>query len=305
MRRQDMHWGGGNLLPDDEGKNDGNRDGNSGKPEDETRRAFIKAAGASAAALIFGALSFESFATPATRYRPVMKNYPVAVLVDSSGKAIKSSAIPAASETSASYPIMAFTYPLQDEPNILIKLSGVSIPNGAGPEGNITAFSGICQHLGCIVPLLDYHPHNSIPFEAKLIGYNETNWPRYGLLFCKCHGSQYDPTRGPHNLYNSGPAPSPANHSLPQVLLYVDAEDNVYAIGMNPVNAVIRTHLEEPGGEEYGPEVMDENLSGGTILPLYNGPPLPPLPSEIKSPDEPLYMTIVASSSNGPWPGSY
>ncbi|MCL5253445.1 MAG: ubiquinol-cytochrome c reductase iron-sulfur subunit [Candidatus Thermoplasmatota archaeon] len=279
---------------------------NDGKaPEDETRRAFLKAAGASAGALIFGALSFETFITPETRYTPVIDGYPVAVLVDSSGKPIKSTRIPPATTASSSYPIMAFNYPLQDEPNILVKLDGVQIPNGAGPESNITAFSGICQHLGCVVPLLDYHPHNSIPFEAKLIGYNETNWPPYGLMFCKCHGSQYDPTRGPHNLYNSGPAPSPANHSLPQVLLYVDADDNVYATGINPVNAVIRTHLEEPGGEEYGSKVMEENLSGGTLLPLYKGPPLPSLPQEIKPADKPLYMTIVASSSNGPWPGSF
>lgn len=272
---------------------------------DRTRRTFIKAAAASAAAFVFGGLSVESYATPSTRDMPVMNQYPVAVLVDGTGSPIKSAAIPSATEESGNYPIMAFNYPLQDEPNILIKLSGVSIPGGAGPGQNITAFSGICQHLGCIVPLLDYHPHRSIPFEAQLIGYNESNWPSYGLIYCKCHGSQYDPTRGPHNLYNSGPAPSPANHSLPQVLLYVDAEDNVYATGMNPVNAVIRTHLKMPGGEEYGPGVMYENLSGGTVLPLYNGTSLPDLPPSIKSPDTPLYMTVVATSSNGPWPGNF
>lgn len=275
-----------------EGKNDGT---------DAERRAFIKALGMSSAALVLGGLSFESYVNMSARKQPVLKNYPTAVLVDSESNPINVRSIPSATSSSTSYPIMMFNYPLQDEPNILIKLSGTGpIPGAVAlPSGEyLTAFSGICQHLGCVVPLLDYHPHNSIPFEAKLIGYNESNWPPFGLLFCKCHGSQYDPTRGPHNLYNSGPAPSPANHSLPQVMLEVDADGNVYATGMNPVNAVIRTHLWQPGGEEYGSEVVEENLSGGTALPVYDGPPLA-FASTITGK---LYKTVVISSNNGPWP---
>lgn len=276
-----------------------------GNEKDETdvdRRTFIKALGLSTAALVLGGLSFEGYINPSAKKQPSLGNYPVAVLVDSTGTPINVKNIPSAAKSSSSYPIMMFNYPLQDEPNILLKISGVSsqIPGSVetGSGEYLTAFSGICQHLGCVVPLLDYHPHNSIPFEAQLIGYTELNWPEFGLLFCKCHGSQYDPTRGPHNLYNSGPAPSPANHSLPQVMLSVDAAGNVYATGMNPANAVIRTHLWQPGGEEYGNGVVDENLSGGTLLPLYDGPALPFSPG----PDGKIYKSIVISSSNGPWP---
>ncbi len=273
-----------------------------GQEVDKQRRTFIKALGASSGALVLGGISLERFIMPANRNVPVASAYPTAVLVDSQRNPIKAADIPAATGGSSSYPIMMFNYPLQDEPNILVKLSGLStqIPGSVKlPTGEyVTAFSGICQHLGCVVPLLDYHPHGSIPFEAQLIGYNETNWPSYGLIYCKCHGSQYDPTQGPHNLYNSGPAPSPANHSLPQVILTVDADGIVYATGMNPVNAVIRSHLWEPGGEVYGKEVQEENLSGGSMLPVYDGPPLA-LSATVKGP---IYKTIVVSSANGPWP---
>lgn len=270
---------------------------------DFKKRTFIKALGASLGAMALGGISFENYITPTDRNVPVMKSYPVSVLVDGSGAPITASSIPGADQSSNSYPIMVFNYPLQDEPNILMRINGVTIPGGVGSEGNIVALSGICQHLGCVVPLLDYHTHNSIPFEAKLIGYNESNWPEYGLIFCKCHGSQYNPVNGPQNLYNSGPAPSPANHSLPQVTLYVDPDDDfVYALGMNPESAVIRTHLYEPGGEVHGSEVMDENLSNGTALPLYNGTTPLSITSKIK---QPVYKSIVATSSNGPWPGLY
>ena len=278
------------------------RETKSDEEVDKRKRTFIKALGASSGALVFGGISLERFITPTTRNVPVMSSYPTAVLIDSQRNPIKASDIPTATAGSSSYPIMMFNYPLQDEPNILVKFSGLSTPIPGAvklPTGEyVTAFSGICQHLGCVVPLLDYHPHLSIPFEAELIGYNETNWPSFGLIFCKCHGSQYDPTKGPHNLYNSGPAPSPANHSLPQVILNVDTDGVVYATGINPMNAVIRSHLWEPGGQEYGTEVQAENLSGGSLLPVYDGPPL----ALSGSVNGPIYKTIVVSSANGPWP---
>lgn len=260
---------------------------------DTNRRRFLKLFGLSAGALAIGSLSAERFFVPETRNKPIMSSYPKAILVDPEGNPILASHIPYANESTSSYPIMSFNYPLQDEPNILVRLRGIKIPGGVGPSGDITAYSGICQHLGCIVPLLSYNPAKNIPFEAKLIGYTPENWPSYGLIYCKCHGSQYDPTKGHKNLYNDGPAPSPANHSLPQVVLEYDSTtDYIYATGMNPANAVIRTHLWQPGGQTYGPLVEDENLSGGTSLTLYPG-------------SSSLYKTTVVSSSNGPWPGDY
>ena len=259
---------------------------------DKTRRTFIKGATLSIGSLLLGGVSIGRFLTPSSRNTPVANSYPKAILVDSSGNPIKASQIPSATTQSSSYPIMSFNYPLQNEPNILMRLHGVKIP-GPGVlyvgRDSIMALSGICQHLGCTVPLLDYHPHGSIPFEAQLIGYTSSNWPDYGLLYCKCHGSQYDPTKGAKNLYNSGPAPSPATHSLPQVYLETDSNGYIYANGMNPENAVIRGHLWQPAGQVKGSLVESENLSGGTELPFDN--------------TFSAYKTIVVSSSNGPWPG--
>lgn len=273
-------------------KNDGSKKVRTEGDVDETRRTFIKGAAFSIGALLLGGLSVERFFSPKSRNTPVASSYPKAILVDSQNSPITVSQIPYASTSSSTYPIMSFNYPLQDEPNILMRLHGVKIP-GTGilynGSDSILALSGICQHLGCTVPLLDYHPHNSIPFEAKLIGYTESSWPEYGLLYCKCHGSQYDPTKGADNLYNSGPAPSPANHSLPQVMLETDSNGYLYATGMNPDNAVIRGHLWQPDGEVHGPLVESENLSGGTEL-LFD--------SRLN-----MYKTVVVSSNNGPWPG--
>jgi len=278
-----------------------NNSGQSRDSVDESRRSFLKGAMISLFSVALGSISLERFFVPTTRNVPVTSydgKYPTAILVDPDDNPITASEIPYATPSSSSYPILVFNYPLQDEPNILIRLRNMNIPqaihikNSSGGIDSITAYSGICQHLGCTVPLLDYHPGNSIPFEAQLIGYNKSNWPTYGLLYCKCHGSQYNPVEGPHNLYNSGPAPSPANHSLPQVLFYHDTTtDYIYAIGMNPVNAVIRTHLWQPNGEVYGPEVVQENLSGGSALPY----------------DDSLgnYKTVVVSSSNFKWSGRF
>ena len=273
-------------------KDSKDRPGTQVEDFDQTKRTFLKGAALSVGALLLGSLSAERFIIPKSRNKPVITNYPDAILVDTEGNPITVSQIPYASTSSKSYPIMAFNYPLQDEPNIIVRLHGVNIP-GAGTihvgSDSIIALSGICQHLGCTVPLLDYHPSGSIPFEAQLIGYTPSNWPTYGLIYCKCHGSQYDPTRGPNNLYNSGPAPSPAKYSLPQVLLKTDSKGYIYASGMDPNSVVIRGHLKQPGGEESGLDVKDENLSGGT--PLH-------FSSRFNK-----YKTVVTSSTNGPWPG--
>ena len=278
-------------------------------PEPE-KRAFLKGAGLSIAALMVGGLSMERYVVPSDRSVPVMDNFPLAVLEDPSGNRITISDVieyAAASPTSTSTPILVFNYPLQDEPTFLIVLKNVKVttPNtspssgfapvspsstapmdgiiyvknykGSGDNYSILALSGICQHLGCVPPFLDYHPGQSIPFESKLIGYKPdapgtpAQWPEYGLIYCKCHGSQYNPVWGGRNLYNNGPASSPANHSLPQIMLATDSNGsngggNIYVYGINSSNAVIRTHLKFPGGETYGSQVKTEDLTGGTAI---------------------------------------
>ncbi len=263
------------------------------------KRAFLKGAGLSIAALLVGGLSIERYAVPKDRSVPVMDNFPLAILEDPSGHPVTTSEViefAGAKTTTTSSPILVFNYPLQDEPTFLIALKGVKIttpktlpssgfapvPSGtnAPMDGiiydsttntSILAVSGICQHLGCVPPFLDYHPGQSVPFESELIGYklNGTGakkWPDYGLIYCKCHGSQYNPVWGGRNLYNNGPAASPARHSLPQIMLATDSNGYIYAYGINSSNAVIRTHLNFPGGETYGPGVKSEDLTGGTAI---------------------------------------
>ena len=277
-------------------------------PEPE-KRAFLKGAGLSIAALLIGGISVERYVVPKDRGVPVMDNFPLAVLEDPSGSRITIKDVieyAAASKSSTSTPMLVFDYPLQDEPNFLLVLKDVQVttpdksivptsgyspisPSNKAPmDGiiyisyggynySIMALSGICQHLGCVPPFLDYHPGQSIPFESKLIGYKSdapgtpAQWPDYGLIYCKCHGSQYNPLWGGRNLYNNGPASSPANHSLPQIMLATDSYDSsgsgkIYAYGINSSNAVIRTHLQFPGGETYGSQVKSEDLTGGTAI---------------------------------------
>ena len=45
---------------------------------------------------------------------------------------------------------VSFAYPLTTTPNLLVKL-GHKVPHGVGPDGDIVAFSVVCQLLGCIV----------------------------------------------------------------------------------------------------------------------------------------------------------
>ena len=54
---------------------------------------------------------------------------------------------------------VSFNYPLEETPNILVKL-GVKADGGVGPDGDIVAYSVVCQHLGCIY---GFPPHRHRP----------------------------------------------------------------------------------------------------------------------------------------------
>ncbi len=330
------------------------------------KRAFLKGASLSIAALLAGGASFGRYTLPSDRGIPVMSNYPLAILEDPEGNPITVGDIEqyAVSSDATQANILVFDYPLQNEPTLLIAIKGVKIttpkdaiipttgfspipPSKDAPmdgiiydpynDISIIALSGICQHLGCVPPFLDYHPGNSIPFEAELVGYKKDGkgifeWPKFGLVYCKCHGSQYNPVWGGSNLYNNGAASSPANHSLPQIMLATNnspisnkeafLNSNIFAYGINSKNAVIRTHLQYPGGETYGPEVKKENLTGGTPIRTSSRFPSPKIytygdnASNIKSGSPAdfdvdssnnsiiLYKTVVVSNS-GPWKGNF
>ncbi len=121
------------------------------------------------------------------------------------------------SELQVNQPI-TFNYPLDNEPNILVKL-GEQAAGGVGPSGDIVAFSQICQHLGCI-------------YAFQAAGTSPSCNPSYKtdrpVGYCCCHGSVYDLKNGAAVI--SGPSPRPQ----PSVVLQIDSRGDVYAVGMNP-----------------------------------------------------------------------
>jgi arsenite oxidase small subunit len=111
-----------------------------------------------------------------------------------------------------------FNYPLSDEPSFLVKL-GTKATGGVGPDGDIVAFSAICQHVGQKVI---FQAANSPP------SCNPSYTPQGPVGFCCTHYSVYDLVNG-GNVIN-GPAPLP----IPQVQLVVDSSGNISAVGMGP-----------------------------------------------------------------------
>jgi arsenite oxidase small subunit len=113
---------------------------------------------------------------------------------------------------------MVFEYPLDNEPNILVKL-GQKADGGVGPDGDVVAFSGVCQHLGCLYAF--QAPGTSPECNSS---YRAAGPEGY----CCCHGSIFDFLHGAKVL--SGPSPRPQ----PQVVLEIDSAGIIYATGMTP-----------------------------------------------------------------------
>jgi len=135
-----------------------------------------------------------------------------------------------------------FNYPLEETPNILIKL-GQASTGGVGPDSDIVAFSQICQHLGCIYGFI---PPGSSP---NCNGSYTASGP---LGYCCCHGSVYDLVNGAKVI--GGPAP----RSVPQVILSFDsATGNIYATGMTSPCIF---------GHDTGSNDVSNDLQGGTLV---------------------------------------
>jgi arsenite oxidase small subunit len=135
-----------------------------------------------------------------------------------------------------------FNYPLQETPNLLVKL-GQKAPGGVGPDGDIVAFSEVCQHLGCIWGFLATGSSPSCNSSYKAAG---------PVGYCCCHGSQYDLADAAKVI--GGPAPRP----VPQVILNFDsATGNIYATGMGPPTIF---------GYDTGSNDVSNDLVGGTLV---------------------------------------
>jgi arsenite oxidase small subunit len=137
---------------------------------------------------------------------------------------------------------VTFNYPLEETPNLLVKL-GVKAQGGVGPDGDIVAFSQICQHLGCIYGFVAQGESPSCDSSYTASG---------PVGYCCCHGTAYDLVNGAKVI--AGPAPRPA----PQVILEYDTtQGDIYAVGMLPPTIF---------GHSTGSDNVLDDLQGGTLV---------------------------------------
>lgn len=209
------------------------------KTADGNRRGFLKASVVASAALAVGGIAAiakvadETSGVETTESTSI--GFPRFLIQDVQTKQT------ANVNTMTTNDYLTFNYPLDNEPNIIVKL-GVAVANGVGPDQDIVAYSDICQHLGCNPAFV--HPGGAGPF------CNPNYSAKVAAMYCCCHGSIYDLTNNANVI--GGPAP----RGVPRVLLEVDSNGDVYAIGMAP-----------PTIYGHGPAGSDDvsyDLQGGT-----------------------------------------
>ena len=200
---------------------------NEGTPPsaDGSRRNFLKAAVAVSAILAVGGVASVAKAVSNPAAGATSGGFPKVKIANISDLKLNTP--------------LNFNYPLDNEPNILLKL-GQKADGGVGPDGDIVAFSQICQHLGCIYG-----------FEAPGDSPDcNTSYQAGGPVgYCCCHGSIYDLLHGAKVI--GGPAPRPE----PQVTLEIDPSGDIYATGMSPPTIF---------GHNTGSSDVSADLQGGT-----------------------------------------
>ncbi|MDA4113527.1 MAG: Rieske 2Fe-2S domain-containing protein [Thaumarchaeota archaeon] len=205
---------------------------------DKDRRTFLKATVVASAALAVGGIAAlsKTITTPgeAQASSTTAVTFPRVQVKD-----ITSGLLATVNNlvTNAS---LNFYYPLDNEANIMVKL-GVAVPNGVGPDGDIIAYSDICQHLGC---------NPGFVAAGKSPPCNPAYSAKGPEMYCCCHGSIYDMADNAKVI--GGPAPYP----VPRVILEVDSSGNIFATGMTG-----------PTIYQHGPAGSDDvtyDLQGGT-----------------------------------------
>ena len=96
------------------------------------------------------------------------------------------------------------SYPDANAPGTMIKL-GTKVPGGVGPDGDIVGFTTIC-------------PHKGFP-----LNYNAKD----KTLNCPGHYSRFDCEAGGQQVWGH------ATQNLPQYVLRVDANGDIYAEGLD------------------------------------------------------------------------
>ena len=238
--------------------------GEGGSKDEDSRRRFLKlslAAGlvlaiagiASVAQSLFSPTSPEPGPPP-----PATETVTSTVTVGPTGSSSATGTSTSSSTSTAASPFprvkvanasdlaggrtVTFNYPLDNTPNLLAKL-GQKAVGGVGPDGDIVAFSQVCQHLGCI---WGYVPPGGSP---KCDNSYKAAGP---VGYCCCHGSVYDLTSGADVV--TGPSPRPQ----PQVTLEYDGSTgDIYATGMGPPTIF---------GHNTGSDNVLDDLQGGTVV---------------------------------------
>jgi arsenite oxidase small subunit len=99
---------------------------------------------------------------------------------------------------------LAVSYPDSEAPGVILKL-GKRVPTGVGPDGDIVAFTTVC-------------PHKGFP-----LAYNKSD----RTLNCPGHYSRFDCEAGGQQIWGQ------ATQNLPQYVLRVDANGDIYAEGVD------------------------------------------------------------------------
>ena len=230
--------------------------------ENATRRRFLKLSLALGMALAVGGIASvaRSLFNPPTPEPgpppPSTQTVTKTVTVGSTGASSSTSTESSSSGAPSPFPrvlaanvsdltggqTVTFNYPLDNTPNLLAKL-GQKADGGVGPDGDIVAFSQLCQHLGCVwgyVPTAGSPKCDSSYKAAGPIGY------------CCCHGTVYDLSNAAKVL--EGPSPRPQ----PQVTLEYDSSTgDIYATGMGPPTIF---------GHDTGSNDVLNDLQGGNVV---------------------------------------
>ena len=99
---------------------------------------------------------------------------------------------------------VTISYPDNDSPGVLLKL-GSRVAGGAGPDGDIVAFSTLCPHKG--FPLFYRADDRS--------------------LNCPGHYSRFDVEQGGQEIWGH------ATQNLPQFQLRIDGNGDIYAVAVD------------------------------------------------------------------------
>lgn len=113
---------------------------------------------------------------------------------------------------------VSFTYPLEQQPNFLVKL-GKAAQGGVGPDRDIVAFSSLCTHMG-----------------GNLRGRYRHDLGAIGP--CPFHFSTFDLAKGGIPVHAS------ATERLPQITLTVEG-DEILAVGVSGLIYGYRHNLKD------------------------------------------------------------